>query len=420
MTIQTAPSCADDYDPESLSVDVALHTIKASAAPIKDYEQVALKNALHRVLAENLKSSIDVPGHDNSAMDGYAIRFADLKDDGNTSFKVIDTAFAGHPSRKSLGRCETIRIMTGGVIPEGADTVVIQEHTIKDSDTIVTDGKLHRKAQNVRRAGEDIAVGNIVLKRGRKLNAADIGLAASLGIAQLKVYRRLKVCFFSTGDELRTVGSPLEKGEIYDSNRYTLFAMLKRLDVEVTDLGIVGDQPESLRTAFETAASNHDVVITSGGVSVGEADYSKSVFEAVGKINFWKIAMKPGRPLAFGSIGEKLYFGLPGNPVSVMTTFYIFVQPALKKMSGENEHKPLEVKATTLGDLRKRPGRTEYQRGILNVCDNGDLQVSTTGSQGSGILSSLSKANCFIVLAQDTSRVAAGDTVTVIPFEALI
>ena len=420
MTIQTAPSCADDYDPESLSVDVALHTIKASAAPIKDYEQVALKNALHRVLAENLKSSIDVPGHDNSAMDGYAIRFADLKDDGNTSFKVIDTAFAGHPSRKSLGRCETIRIMTGGVIPEGADTVVIQEHTIKDGDTIVTDGKLHRKAQNVRRAGEDIAVGNIVLKRGRKLNAADIGLAASLGIAQLKVYRRLKVCFFSTGDELRTVGSPLEKGEIYDSNRYTLFAMLKRLDVEVTDLGIVGDQPESLRTAFETAASNHDVVITSGGVSVGEADYSKSVFEAVGKINFWKIAMKPGRPLAFGSISEKLYFGLPGNPVSVMTTFYIFVQPALKKMSGENDYKPLEVKATTLGDLRKRPGRTEYQRGILNICDNGDLQVSTTGSQGSGILSSLSRANCFIVLAQDTSRVAAGDTVTVIPFEALI
>ena len=420
MTIKTAPSCADDYDPESLSVDVALHTIKASAAPIKDHEQVALKDALHRILAENLKSSIDVPGHDNSAMDGYAIRFADLKADGNTSFKVIDTTLAGHPSQKSLGRCETIRIMTGAVIPEGADTVVIQEHTIKDGDTIVTDGKLHRKAQNVRRAGEDIAVGNIVLKQGRKLNAADIGLAASLGIAQLKVYRRLKVCFFSTGDELRTVGSLLEKGEIYDSNRYTLFAMLKRLDVEVTDLGIVGDQPESLRTAFETAASNHDVVITSGGVSVGEADYSKSVFEAVGKINFWKIAMKPGRPLAFGSIGEKLYFGLPGNPVSVMTTFYIFVQPALKKMSGENEHKPLEVKATTLGDLRKRPGRTEYQRGILSVCDNGDLQVSTTGSQGSGILSSLSKANCFIVLAQDTSKVAAGDTVTVIPFEALI
>ncbi len=420
MTIQTAPSCADDYDPESLSVDVALHTIKASAIPIKDYEQVALKDALHRILAENLKSSIDVPGHDNSAMDGYAIRFADLKDDGNTSFKVIDTALAGHLSRKSLGRCETIRIMTGAVIPEGADTVVIQEHTIKDGDTIVTDGNLHRKAQNIRCAGEDIAVGNIVLKQGRKLNAADIGLAASLGIAQLKVYRRLRVCFFSTGDELRTVGSQLEKGEIYDSNRYTLFAMLKRLDVEVTDLGIVGDQPESLKAAFETAASNHDVVITSGGVSVGEADYSKSVFEAVGKINFWKIAMKPGRPLAFGSIGEKLYFGLPGNPVSVMTTFYIFVQPALKKMSGENEHKPLEVKATTLGDLRKRPGRTEYQRGILSICDNGDLQVSTTGAQGSGILSSLSKANCFIVLAQDTSRVAAGDTVTVIPFEALI
>ena len=334
MTIKTAPSCADDYDPESLSVDAALHTIKASAIPIKDYEPVALKDALHRILAENLKSSIDVPGHDNSAMDGYAIRFANLKADSNTSFKVIDTAFAGHPSRKSLGQCEAIRIMTGAVIPEGADTVVMQEHTIKDGNTIVIDGTSHRQAQNIRCAGEDIAVGDIVLQQGRKLNAADIGLAASLGIAQLKVYRRLKACFFSTGDELRTVGSRLEKGEIYDSNRYTLFAMLKRLDMEVTDLGIVGDQPATLKAAFEEAASDHDVIITSGGVSVGEADYSKSVFEAVGKINFWKIAMKPGRPLAFGNIGKKLYFGLPGNPVSVMTTFYIFVQPALKKMSG--------------------------------------------------------------------------------------
>ena len=420
MTIKTAPSCADDYDPESLSVDSALHTIKANATPIKDYEQVALKDALHRILAENLKSSINVPGHDNSAMDGYAIRIADLKADSNTSFKVIDTAFAGHPSGKSLRQCEAIRIMTGGVIPEGADTVVMQEHTIKDGDTIVIDGNSHRKAQNIRRAGEDIAIGDIVLQQGRKLNAADIGLAASLGIAQLKVYRRLKVCFFSTGDELRTVGTPLKEGEIYDSNRYTLFAMLKRLDVEVTDLGIVGDQPEALKAAFEEAALDHDVIITSGGVSVGEADYSKSVFEAVGEINFWKIAMKPGRPLAFGNIGKKLYFGLPGNPVSVMTTFYIFVQPALKKMSGENEQNLLEIKATALNDLRKRPGRTEYQRGILNVSDNGDLQVSTTGSQGSGILSSVSKANCFIVLAQDTSKVAAGDTVTVIPFEALI
>ena len=420
MTIKTAPSCADDYDPESLSVDAALHTIKASATPIKDYAQVALKNALHRILAQNLKSSINVPGHDNSAMDGYTIRFADLKTDGNTLFKVIDTAFAGHPSQKSLGPCEAIRIMTGAVIPEGADTVIMQEHTIKEGDTIMIDGNAHRKAQNIRCAGEDIAVGDIVLRQGRKLNAADIGLAASLGIAQLKVYRRLKVCFFSTGDELRTVGSPLGKGEIYDSNRYTLFAMLKRLDVEVTDLGIVGDQPEHLRAAFETAASDHDVVITSGGVSVGEADYSKLVFETLGKINFWKIAMKPGRPLAFGNIGKKIYFGLPGNPVSVMTTFYIFVQPALRKISGENEQAPLEVKATTLDDLRKRPGRTEYQRGILNVSDNGDLQVSTTGAQGSGILSSVSRANCFIVLAQDTSRVTAGDTVTVIPFEALV
>ena len=422
MTIKTAPSCADDYDPESLSVDAALHIIKENAAPIEDCEEATLKDALDRILAEDLKSSIDVPGYDNSAMDGYAIRYADLNADANTntSFNIVDTAFAGHPAQKSLGRCECIRIMTGAVMPEGADTVIMQEHVIKDGNTITVSGSQHREAQNVRRAGEDIAVGNIILKRGRKLNAADIGLAASLGIAQLKIYRRLKVCFFSTGDELRPVGSPLAKGEIYDSNRYTLFAMLKRLNVEVADLGVVGDQPESLKAAFETAASNHDVIITSGGVSVGEADYSKSVFESVGKISFWKIAMKPGRPLAFGTIGEKLYFGLPGNPVSVMTTFYIFVQPALKKMTGESEQSILEVKATTLSDLRKRPGRTEFQRGILNLSDNGDLQVSITGAQGSGILSSVSKANCFIVLAEDTSKVAAGDTVTVIPFAGLI
>ncbi|MXX98401.1 MAG: molybdopterin molybdotransferase MoeA [Gammaproteobacteria bacterium] len=420
MTIKTQTSCADDYDPESLSVEEALHTIKANSTTIEGFQQLALKDALDRILAEDLVSSINVPGHDNSAMDGYAIRFNDLGSNDNTSFKVIDTALAGHPAEKSIGHRESIRIMTGAVMPEGSDTVVMQEHVLKDGDTITIANNQHREAQNVRRAGEDIAAGDTILKRGRKLNAADIGLAASLGIAQLKVYRRLKVCFFSTGDELRPVGSTLAEGEIYDSNRYTLYTMLKRLNVEVTDLGIVGDQPEALKAAFETASLEHDVIITSGGVSVGEADYSKSVFEAVGEINFWKIAMKPGRPLAFGTIGDKLYFGLPGNPVSVMTTFYIFVQPALKKMAGENEQMPLEIKATALNDLRKRPGRTEFQRGILSIADNGDLHVSSTGAQGSGILSSVSKANCFIVLAEDTSKVSAGDTVTVIPFVGLV
>ena len=420
MTIKTNISCADDYDPQSLSVASALHTINANTKTVIATEQLPLKNALDRILAEDLISSINVPGYDNSAMDGYAIRYADLATHSNTSFAVIDTAFAGRPAEKSIHHRECIRIMTGAVMPEGADTVVMQEHVLKDGNTITIANDQHREAQNVRYAGEDIAIGDTILECGKKLTAADIGLAASLGIAQLKVYRRLKVCFFSTGDELRPVGSQLAKGEIYDSNRYTLYAMLKRLNIEVTDLGIVGDQPEALKAAFEEASLKHDVIITSGGVSVGEADYSKSVFEAVGDINFWKIAMKPGRPLAFGKIGDKLYFGLPGNPVSVMTTFYIFVQPALKKMNGENPQTIYKIKATTLNNLRKRPGRTEFQRGILSLSSDGDLQVSSTGAQGSGILSSVSKADCFIVLAEDTSKVSAGDTVTVIPFGGLI
>ncbi|MBC6414096.1 MAG: molybdopterin molybdotransferase MoeA [Chromatiales bacterium] len=420
MTIKTAPSCADDYDPQSLSVAAALRTINANANAVKGVEQLALKDALNRILAEDLVSSINVPGHNNSAMDGYAIRYADLATDTDTRFTMTDTALAGHPTEKSIRYRECIRIMTGAVMPEGADTVVMQEHVIQDGNTITIANNQHRQAQNVRYAGEDIAIGDMVLQRGRKLTAADIGLAASLGMAQLRVYRRLKVCFFSTGDELRAVGNPLAKGEIYDSNRYTLYAMLKRINVQVTDLGIVGDQPEALKAAFEAAALEHDVIITSGGVSVGEADYSKAVFEAIGDISFWKIAMKPGRPLAFGKIGQKLYFGLPGNPVSVMTTFYIFVQPALKKMSGDNTQTILKIKATVLNDLHKRPGRTEFQRGKLVMSDDGDLQVSSTGSQGSGILSSVSKADCFIVLSEDTSKVSAGDSVTVIPFGGLI
>ena len=420
MTIKTKVSCADDYDPQSLSVAAALSTINAATEIVDGYEQLTLKDALDRVLAEDLISSINVPGHDNSAMDGYAIRYSDLDTNANTSFTVIDTAFAGHPSEKSIGYRECIRIMTGAVMPAGSDSVIMQEHVLQDGNTITIANDQHREAQNVRRAGEDITMGDKVLNRGRKLTAADIGLAASLGIARLKVYRRLKACFFSTGDELRPVGNSLAKGEIYDSNRYTLYAMLKRLNIEVTDLGVVGDQPQALTAAFKSAALDHDVIITSGGVSVGEADYSKSVFETIGNINFWKIAMKPGRPLAFGNIDQKLYFGLPGNPVSVMTTFYIFVQPALKKMSGQSTSTILKVKATTQNDLRKRRGRTEFQRAILSISDHGDVQVSSTGAQGSGILSSVSKADCFIVLPEDTSKVSMGDTVTVIPFAGLI
>lgn len=414
MTVKKESSCADDYDPQALSVSSALNQILKLATPLSDSEVVPLKEALGRILADDLSSSVAVPGYDNSAMDGYALHFSDLE--SHVPLKVIGTVYAGHAFEGTLKRGQCLRIMTGGIIPDGADTVVIQEHVASHNGSIEVAVDSYKKGQNIRRKGEDIAVDDVVLKRGRKLSPADLGLMASLGIERVSVVRRLKVGFFTTGDELRSVGNILKKGEIYDSNRYTLFGMLERLGLIVTDFGIVRDQVDELTTAFKKAARDHDVVVTSGGVSVGEADYSKQVLETLGQIHLWKIAMKPGRPLAFGSIGKALYFGLPGNPVSVMTTFYIFVQPALQKMSGEKTPSLLKLTAKCCSKLRKRRGRTEFQRGVLQISNDGVLTVTSTGSQGSGILSSISKANCFIVLSDETQSVEVGSSVTVVPF----
>ena len=294
-----------------------------------------------------------------------------------------------------------------------ADTVVMQERVEKKDDSIGIDSD-NQPGQNVRQAGEDIRLGEIVLERGKLIRPAELGLLASAGIGEVTVYKKLRVAFFSTGDELRPVGSELQKGQIYDSNRYTLYGMLSRLGVEITDLGVIGDERDAIAQVFSDAAARADVVITSGGVSVGEADFVKEILEQQGTVHFWKVAMKPGRPLAFGKIGDAWFFGLPGNPVSVMVTFYVFVLPALEKMMGIPYREPLTVTATCSSRLRKRAGRIEYQRGILSLEKNGGPQgrsyrVSKTGPQGSGVLRSMSDANCFIILPMESSGVEAGD-----------
>ena len=415
MSIAQTVSCLDGYDPDALRVDKAREAILACLTPIAQSETIPIRNALGRVLAEDIVPRINVPAHDNSAMDGYAVRFSDL----DRPLKEIGTALAGKPFHGKLGVGECVRIMTGGVMPQGADTVVIQEVVKKDGDRItIPPGQ--KKAQNVRYAGEDLKIGVAVLTPGVLLKPADIGLIASLGIGEVRVKRRLRVAFFATGDELASIGTPLKEGEIYDSNRYTVHGMLARLGVEAIDMGVVRDDPAALEAAFRKASAA-DVVITTGGVSVGEADYVKQLLDKLGEVLFWKIAMKPGRPLAYGRIGNAHFFGLPGNPVSVMVTFYQFVRDALLILQGQRDVMPVPMfKATLAAPIRKAPGRTEFQRGILAPGSDGGWTVRTTGDQGSGILSSMSQANCFIVLGTATGNVAAGEAVDVQLLEGLL
>lgn len=415
----TDKSRMEDYDPNSLTVEEALRRIDSAVQPVAGFEKVAIRSALGRILAEAVHSSINVPPHMNSAMDGYAVSSADFPADGTRELTVIGTAWAGKPFPGSVARGQCVRIMTGAVLPAGTDSVVIQEKTEREGD-IVRFGAGNKAGQNVRHPGEDLAIGQVVLAAGKRLSPADIGLLASLGVAEVKVRRRLRVAFFSTGDELRSIGEPLEEGQIYDSNRYTLYGMLTRLDADIIDMGVVRDRREDVQQAFTDAAAVADAVITSGGVSVGEADFVKETLEAMGKVNFWKIAMKPGRPLAFGKVDDAIFFGLPGNPVSVMVTFYQFVQPALQRMMGQTQTQPIRFRVPCVSRLKKQPGRTEFQRGILETDTEGRMVVRSTGEQGSGILSSMSRANCFIVLPLDCGNVEPGALVDVQPFEGLV
>ena len=419
LVIEKDISCRDDFDPKSLSADAALAKIKSGVSRVKGIEKIAIRSALNRVLAEDIRSGINVPSGTNSAMDGYAVNSEDIPADGVAELTVLGTAWAGKPFTGRLAADSCARIMTGAIMPEGTDTVIIQEDVELAGDGIRIDGST-RKGDNVRQAGEDIAAGDLVLNKGRRLNPADIGLIASLGIAEVSVVRRLRVAFFSTGDELRSIGETLTDGAIYDSNRYTLYGMLERMGADIIDMGVIKDDRDALEEAFSTAAENADVLITSGGVSVGEADYIKEILIKLGQVDFWKVAIKPGRPLAFGHVRNTVFFGLPGNPVSVMVTFYEFVQPALRKMIGEDDSGILTLKARCDSRLKKRPGRVEYQRGILRRDEDGNLVVVKTSAQGSGILSSMSQANCFIILSLDSSGVEPGSFVDIQPFSGLV
>ncbi len=413
-------SCADDYDPDSLPVDKARHYIRQFLAPVQAVECLPLRSTLGRVLAEDILSPHDVPNHDNSAMDGYALNADDLQPDGPTTLRIAGTAFAGQPFAGNRIPGECVRIMTGAVMPAGCDTVIMQEH-VQAGDGVITFDSGVRRGQNVRHAGEDLQRGQAALAAGHLVRPADLGMIASLGIGEVRVYRKLRVAFFSTGDELASIGQALDAGQVYDSNRYTLYGMLARLGVEIIDMGVVRDDPVLLENALRDAAACADVILTSGGVSVGEADYMKQLLNELGQVVFWKIAMKPGRPLAFGKIGNAHYFGLPGNPVAVMVTFYQFVRDAMLVLMGQPAPAPLPtLPAICTEPLKKVQGRTEFQRGTLFPDQDGTWKVRPIGNQSSGVLRSMSEANCFIVLPMDCGNVSAGAGVQVQLLEGLV
>jgi molybdopterin molybdotransferase len=435
-------SCADDYDPNSMPVDKAREFISKVLTPMTATERLPIRAALGRVVADDIHSPIDVPGHDNSAMDGWAYRHADTQPGhadtqpghaditsvraepvearpSTIAMKRIGTSYAGKPFLGNVGHGECVRIFTGAVMPAGCDTVAMQER-VTESDAGVHIPADLKAGQNRRFRGEDLKTGALALKRGALITPAAVGLLASLGIAEISVFRKLRVAFFSTGDELKSIGSALGIGEIYDSNRYTIYSMLERAGCQPIDLGNFVDSPEAIRAGFQAASASADVVITSGGVSVGEADFVKSMLNELGEVLFWKIAMKPGRPMAYGKINNAHFFGLPGNPVAVMVTFYQFVRPALATLQGRSDYAlPPMVKATLTNKIKKMPGRTEFQRGVLTIGLNG-CEVRTTGDQGSGILSSMTQGNCFVVLATETSSVEPGSVVDVQMFEGVI
>lgn len=411
-------SACDSNTNSLISVDQALDNILSAIQAVTHHENVALKQSLGRVLAVPIKSPIDIPSFDNSAMDGYALPYQQATTEVLTLIN-IGTAWAGKPFAGTVKQGECVRIMTGAVIPDGCDTVVMQEQVTVADKTISFPNQMSR-GQNIRWQAEEIKSGDTVLNPGKLLMAVDTGLLASVGVTEVMVYRKPRVAFFSTGDELKPVGSPLVKGQIYDSNRYLINSMLTRLGVDLLDMGVITDDPELIQAAFEQASEVADMVITSGGVSVGDADHVQDILQTKGQVNFWRVAMKPGKPMAVGKFNNAHFFGLPGNPVSALVTFYQFTQPALKKLMGCEQYFSPIIKARSLDTLKKFPGRQEYQRGILSTDENGESVVSTTGLQGSHILTSMSLANCFIILARENDGVNNGDLVDVQPFYGII
>jgi len=408
------------YDPQALSADAVGAFLAQLVQPVHETEGVGVPLALGRVLAGDLVSPVSVPPHDNSAMDGYAFAGAQLAACA-LQLDVVGTALAGKAWQGTVGPGQCVKIMTGAIMPAGLDTVVPQEFTKTVADgRIEIPAGLLQPGDNRRFKGEDLMEGRPALHAGERLGPASCGLVASLGIGQLTVVRRVKVAYFSTGDEILSLGELPREGAVYDSNRYTVHGLLTRLGCEVIDMGVVRDDPALLEQAFRDAASRADAIITSGGVSVGEADFTKAMMKKLGDVAFWKIAMRPGRPMAVGRIGDAVLFGLPGNPVAVMVTFLAFVRPALLRMMGARAEPTLYLQARSAEALRKKPGRTEYQRGIVSRTPEGTLEVRTTGNQGSGVLSSMVQANGLMVLHHAQGNVAPGDLVDVMMFDGAI
>ena len=408
--LSNEPGCLAEYDPNAMQIESAKKLINTFLEPIKEAESIKLIDSLNRVLAVDLISPINVPNYDNSAMDGFGFNISSLK--STKKLRVKDTVLAGKPIKSSLKNGEAIQIMTGGKIPKGVNTVIPIE-LVKYKDNEITFIEMPKIGANIRKCGEDIKQKNIVLKKGTLLYPAELGLIASLGLYKIKVFKKLKVGFFSTGDEIVKVGAKIKSGQVYNSNHFTIYSMLSRLNIESLDLGLIPDSKVIIKNTLLKAAKKADVIITTGGVSVGEADYMKEVLKEVGQVLFWKLSIKPGRPMAYGKINKTDFFGLPGNPVSAMVTFYQIVQGALKIRMGLkiDDAIPL-LKVECVESIFKRPGRTEFQRGRL-FQSNEVWKVKTTGHQGSGILSSMSKANCFIVLSADRGAIKAGDIVDI-------
>jgi molybdopterin molybdotransferase len=425
LTLREIASRVAGYDPAALPVAQAQEFIQRLVPRVEAVEMLSIRSALGRVLARDVVSALNVPAADNSAMDGYALRGSEIAPQGDSVFTTVGAGFAGQPFSGAVRSGQCVRIMTGAVMPKGLDTVVPQEFVKINGEQVHVPAGVVRIGDNRRLAGEDLARGEAALRAGRLLRPADLGMLASLGQAEVPVLRRLRVAFFSTGNELRSLGEPLDEGCVYDSNRYTLWAMLQRLGVDMLDLGVVRDDPVALAQAFQQAAANADAVITSGGVSVGEADHTKQVMAELGDVLFWRIAMRPGRPMAIGRMASSggpgaILFGLPGNPVAVMVTFYAFVRDALLLMSGAAASPLPMLRAASTAALRKKPGRTEYQRGLVTRSADGTCHVTLTGSQGSGILRSMSEANGLVVLHHAQGDVAAGELVDVLPFDGLV
>jgi molybdopterin molybdotransferase len=443
-TLEQIASELVGYDPQALSADMVQSFLAKLVEPVMDVESVGIFDALGRVLAQDIISPISVPPHDNSAMDGYAFDGAQIGTASTLQLKVVGTAMAGQAWPGKVAADECVRIMTGALMPAGLDTVVPQEFTQARDGVVTFPSQGLQLGDNRRKLGEDLMQGQAALQKGELLAPAALGLVASLGIKTVPVCRRIKVAYFSTGDEILSLGEPAREGAVYDSNRYTVFGLLTRLGCEVIDMGVVRDQPDALEAAFVCSALCSDAIITSGGVSVGEADYTKAMMKKLGDVAFWRIAMRPGRPMAVGHIlreklaaspyksgtirsekksdfkGSAVLFGLPGNPVAVMVTFLAFVRPALLRMMGCTASVPPLLKAHSQEAIRKKPGRTEYQRGLVSTAPDGTLLVKTTGNQGSGVLSSMVQANGLIMLHHAQGNVAAGDAVDVMMFAGVV